>query len=88
MKDAFTESADFSRMCRNTRKGDLKISGLAHKSTFELDEDGVVASAATAAIFSSRSAVRIVTIDRPFYFFVHKTDAPAVLFAGRYVGPE
>ena len=88
MRDAFTGMADFSRMCRNIGRGDFMLSDLAHKAAFRLDEKGVDAAAATAAIVSSRMVPPSVTIDRPFYFFVHKTDSKAVLFAGRFVEPQ
>jgi len=88
VRDAFTGMADFSRMCRSIGKGDLMLSDLAHKAAFRLDESGVDAAAATAAFISSRMMPPSVTIDRPFYFFVHETDAKAVLFAGRFVAPQ
>ena len=87
MRDAFTESADFSRMCRNTTN--LQITDLAHKSTFEVNQKGTGGHQVDDFVHPGETVVgSIVKIDRPFSFFVHKTDVPAVLFAGRYVKPE
>ena len=73
-------------MCKNQRF--LKVGDLAHKSSFQLGQDGVMVTNTTEGGSEFRWTARSVIIDRPFYFFVHKTDVPTVLFAGRYVEPE
>lgn len=84
---AFTEAADFSGM---DGKHDLLIQDVVHKAFVSVDESGTEAAAATAVIVGLTSAPAepvIVTIDRPFMFFIRDVQTNSIIFVGRVLNP-
>ena len=55
-----------------------------------VDEHGTEAAAATAAVFSTTSAVvpeQELVVDRPFLFVIHDVAAGTPIFLGRVTNP-
>jgi len=84
MPDAFTPSADFSRM--GTMNGQpLRIDDVLHKTFIEVTPLGTRAGAATAVIMEAGAAPgaerKVVHLDRPFVFAIvdGKTNLPLFL---------
>ncbi|NGX40061.1 MAG: hypothetical protein KR126chlam1_01401 [Chlamydiae bacterium] len=90
MKDAFTYQADFSNI--NGMK-DLFLNKVLHETYFSLDEKGVTAASATAAIldvtsFSPTDEPPIPFIaDHPFQFLLLDSHSGAILFMGQVNHP-
>ncbi len=83
MPRAFCEvEADFSGM---TGQPVLYIGAVQHEAVVEVDEQGTVATAATAVVMYERRARRMVTVrvDRPFLFLIVDDVTGAILFVGR-----
>jgi serine protease inhibitor len=90
MQAAFTAAADFSGM---TSAANLLISGVIHKTTLELDENGTEASAATSLTISPISARRAVLpldfiANRPFLVVITDSKSGAILFMGIVMNPQ
>jgi serpin B len=90
MKDAFSKSADFSKMNGNK---DLYISAIIHKTFIAVDEAGTEAAAATAVVMRMKSMPpqekhAIFRADHPFFYFIKEKSTGTVLFAGRVVDPS
>jgi serpin B len=85
MKQAFSDSADFSGIAPN-----LAIADVLQKCFIAVNEDGTEAAAATSSIMRPNSASIEQTIpfvvDRPFLFFV-RDDSGAILFSGQVMDP-
>lgn len=84
MKDAFSRSADFTKMCERNRKID-KVSQL---SKIIVNEKGTEASAITVIAMCDGmgpdpASFQDFTVDRPFYFTIQNNEEGAVLFVGR-----
>jgi serpin B len=88
MKEAFTDSADFSGM---TGKKDLCISKVMHKAFVEVNEEGTEAAAATAVGMTLTAMPLnppVFRADRPFIFIIREnTGAQTILFMGRVCNP-
>lgn len=85
MPGAFSETADFSGM---TGYPELYIGDVFHKAFISVDEDGTEAAAASAVIMPPGSAdLPVLTIDRPFIFFIRDTETGVILFMGRMISP-
>ena len=84
MPDAFGAGADFSGM---TGTRELWVSEVAHKAFVSVDEEGTEAAAATAVVVQV-SGPTLVTVDRPFIFFIRDRATGAVLFLGRVMNPK
>ena len=87
MSTAFSDTADFSGI---TTDAQLFITDVVHQANITLDEKGTEAAAATAAVMAGTSAptdVAVVTLDRPFTFWLRHTATGAVLFMGRVNDP-
>ena len=86
MVDAFSPQCDFSGMsCDN-----LVLSKVVHKSFVEVNEEGTVAGAATAAIMMLGSVGKPperFMADHPFLFFIRHNPTQSILFYGRYSSP-
>lgn len=82
------ETSDFSGI---TEEEDLMITDVLHKATITVDEEGTEATAATAVIIGVTSAMPedpiMLTIDRPFMFFIRHQPTNTILFMGRVVQP-
>lgn len=88
MADAFDEStADFSGISGHRR---LFIQAVIHQAVVEVNEQGSEAAAATAVIMGAKAVFRTTEFraDRPFLFLILHKKSGAVLFLGRYSGPQ
>jgi serpin B len=78
----------------STDQPPLYVSDVLHQAYISVDEKGTEAAAATAVIFNVGGTVVsqpppqpvILTLDKPFVFFIRDTATGAILFLGRYVG--
>ncbi|XP_033010344.1 serpin B10-like [Lacerta agilis] len=87
MKDAFIpRQANFSGM---SKKGDLALSEVYHKSFLEINEEGTEAAAASAATIIIRSSQQPIQIkaDHPFIFLLKHRATKTTLFFGRFSSP-
>ena len=88
MKEAFTDSADFSGM---SGKKDLCISKVMHKAFVEVNEEGTEAAAATAVgmrLTAMPLAPPVFRADRPFIFIIKENaKSQTILFMGRVCNP-
>ena len=88
MSDAFSDSADFSKM-DGTKN--LKIQNVIHKTFVEVEETGTEAAAATAVLIGIKMAPSIpfsFKANRPFLFFIYDRVNDLILFMGRLVRPS
>jgi serpin B len=88
MQDAFEPSAaDFSGI---DGQNDLFISDAIHKAFIAVDEKGTEAAAATVITMQMASLPQgvVLTLDRPFFFFIRDVPTSAILFLGRVVDPR
>jgi serpin B len=88
MEDAFDDDANFAGIdgMRN-----LIVSKVIHEAVFDLDENGVVAAAATttsmgATGFPSEPPIAM-TVDHPFLFFIVDLKSQEMLFMGKVAQP-
>lgn len=95
MKLPFGKDADFSGMTGGPEGGTgLYISGIIHKATIDVDEEGTEATAATLVMFTHRAMVpkqeepEPFVVDRPFLFYVVDKATGAILFQGRVTDPR
>lgn len=87
MPSAFSSAADFSGM-DGTRN--LFIGDVVHKAFVSVDEAGTEAAAATAVIMLTAAPPTpeaVMSIDRPFIFFIRDIETGAILFVGRVMNP-
>jgi serpin B len=90
MKEAFSKSADFSKMNGNK---DLYISAIIHKTFIAVDEQGTEAAAATAVVMRMKSMppqddFATFKADHPFFYFIKERTSGTILFAGRVIDPS
>lgn len=91
MTDAFGEDANFSGIAREPA---LNIGVVEHASDFSVDEQGTLATAATAVTVEATSAIVLrkpivkFDADRPFLFFLRDDGTGTLLFAGRLTEPD
>ncbi len=85
LTDAF--STAYERICETP----IGLTEVVQKCIVSLDETGIEAAAATAAVLKEASAeepaVRLV-LDRPFWFVVHDLKSNAPLFLGSVTDPK
>ncbi|EKB47942.1 serpin family protein [Cecembia lonarensis] len=70
----------------------LKISRVIHEALIEVDEQGTEAAAATIVEIVERvnmgpSEPAVLTLDRPFIFFIQEKHSGAILFMGKLENP-
>ena len=87
--DAFSNSADFSKMFTND---DVCINRVIHKTHIELDAKGTKAAAATAVTMREKAAAesrreKTVYLDRPFVFAIMDTASGLPVFIGTVCDP-
>lgn len=87
MEDAFTGSADFSRM---TKSESLYISQVIQKTYIDVNTKGTEAAAVTYIGMMATSAgpdpdYKVFTADRPFIYVISETSTGAILFMGQKV---
>ncbi len=90
IKTVFTDDADFSGMSEKGAK--LKVGVFKQETAFRLDESGAEASAATAAVMVTKSAIAAVKpivfhADRPCLFLIRDTESGAIVFLIRCAAP-
>ncbi len=87
--DAFDpDRADYSGMTTTER---LFISAALHQATIEVDEEGTVATAATAVVAGTTSLPaeeQVIVLDRPFHLVIHDRTAGIPLFLGHVADPS
>jgi serpin B len=84
MVDAFDpRRADFAGIGPDP---DLHVSEVVHQAFIAVDEEGTEAAAATGVVMGVTAAPpppRVVTVDRPFVYWIRDIPTGTVLFAGR-----
>lgn len=83
MRQAFTPSADFSKLSRNEA---LMVDIVKQKAYIKLDEQGTEAAAVTAVVMTKALGpghITKFTVDRPFFFVIREVKAGTVLFMGK-----
>ena len=86
MRQAFEAGADFDQLLGSN----IYISDAFHQATISLDEQGTVASAATALVGRDESLPPPpipVVFDHPFVFFIRDVQTNALLFVGHFAKP-
>lgn len=86
MPTAFSGRADFSPM--HSAPEGMHIGFVVQKAFVELNEEGTEAAAATAVGLEAISVSPSYPADRPFLFLVRHNPTGAILFLGRYAGPD
>lgn len=80
MVDAFrAEAANFDGMGLGDR---IHLTAIQHKAVVEIDEGGVVAAAATAAVGGTTSVPLPIHVDRPFIYLIRDRTTGSILFLG------
>jgi serpin B len=75
-------------------KMDLYVSAVVHQALVEVDEQGTVAAAATAAVVSRAQCggcggePLVLRVDTPFVFLVRDTQSGGILFLGHVTDPR
>ncbi len=90
MATAFSDAADFSGMTADEK---LMIGNVIHQANITVDEEGTEAAAATAVVMAATAmpvedVPVVLTIDRPFTFWLRDGAGSTVLFAGRVNDPS
>lgn len=89
MKEAFTLSADFSRLAKP--KKNLYIAQVKHKTQLKLDEEGTEAAATTTVVMTKSIPMKedrfTLVVDRPFAFALYRKDIGLFLFLGQVMDP-
>ena len=85
IKEAFSESADFSKLAKN-----LMVTDISHRARVEVDEEGSRAAAVTEMTFETTAVAPIMnktefTVDRPFIFVIRDKESGVIFFTGRVV---
>ncbi|MGA7500571.1 MAG: serpin family protein [Isosphaeraceae bacterium] len=79
----FSDKADFSGMCSLSH---LSLSKIVHQASVEVNEEGTVATAATATVVT-RGYPPEFHVDRPFLFLIRDLRTGVILFLGRVTNP-
>lgn len=94
MEKAFDmREADFSNMIDTEEAENLFINEFIHKTFFEIDEEGTVASAVTDLMMESESIAdlgkksKILEFNKPFLFIIEEMETETILFFGQLVHP-
>ncbi|MES2121769.1 MAG: serpin family protein [Chlamydiota bacterium] len=85
-ENAFTTSANFSGI---DGMRDLFLSSVFHETLVDLDENGITAAAATAAVINVKSTAPTESpitfnANHPFFFFIVDLKSQEILFLGKY----
>lgn len=93
IKEAFTAPSPTSgaNFIGIDGKRDLYISLVAHQATVEVNEEGTVATAATAVVMNMKSMRPQPAVDfradHPFIFLIQEKTTGTILFMGRVINP-
>lgn len=85
--NAFSDSADFSGICKDES---LAISKVKHKTFVEVNEEGTEAAAVTSVsvgVTSAGPTMDIFAVDHPFLFVIKEKYTNAILFMGTVTDP-
>lgn len=85
--NAFSDSADFSGICKNES---IAISRVKHKTFIEVNEEGTEAAAVTSVTMGATSAgptSAVFAVDHPFLFAIKEKYTNAILFVGTVTDP-
>lgn len=84
--DAFNDKADFYKISKEK----LLISDIIQKTMIQVDEEGTVVAAATAAVMETTAYMPTVDfeVNKPFLFMIYDTESKLVLFLGQVVDPR
>ncbi len=79
--------ADFSGISEEALTWQMHINEVLHKAVIEVDEVGTEAAAVTVVEMTTESAMEeeqpvVMTIDRPFVFFITDPETDTILFVG------
>jgi serpin B len=90
MSTAFTFNADFSGMTASEK---LVIGSVIHQANITVDEEGTEAAAATAVVMRATSAPApeepvVLTVDRPFTYWLRDTATNTIVFMGQLNDPS
>merc|ERR1719400_2366215 len=82
-----TRRANFTEI---TDKEGLAVTNIFHKALIEVDEEGSEAAALTGIILDIRTArvPQVITVDRPFLFYIYDNKHDLPLFMGRIIDPS
>jgi len=86
---AFTDRADFKRLF--VEQHSLMISKVIHKAVIEVNEEGTEAAAVTGVEVSLTSLPpekMMLSLNRPFLFFIKEKHSGTILFAGKLMDPR
>jgi serpin B len=89
---AFSSGADFSGMADPSTGGGLSIGQVVHQAVVQVDEQGTVAAAATAAGMQITCVINtpppiVFTADHSFEFYIRDNQTGTILFMGRMTDP-
>jgi leukocyte elastase inhibitor len=88
MTEPFSKTANFSGI---TGRQELSIDAVIHQAYIDVDEEGTVATAATAAVMGLKSAPigpeTAFNADHPFLYVILDMETKQFLFIGRVVNP-
>lgn len=83
--DLFNDAkADLSGMSAQS----FYLQKIIHKTEIVINEEGTVATSATAGVISYRDMMPVIRANRPFAFFIVENSMKLVLFAGKVVNPH
>lgn len=85
MSIAFSESADFSKLCKSLR---CQITDVLHKTYIEVDEEGTEAAASTSVEIGYTSYKPAFYLTRPFVYIIYEKNTGAILFIGKLYNPS
>ncbi len=80
----FSSKADFTKI---TKKEQLVIDDIIHKTFIEVNEEGTEAAGATAAVARTISMAKQFKADKPFIYLIVDDETDTILFAGTFVKP-
>lgn len=79
--------ASLADLTKIDARGRLFVDPFVHEATVQVDEEGTVAAAATAAVVGRKGGASVIQLDRPFLFFIRDNLTGAILFTGRVADP-
>jgi serpin B len=85
MSDAFGTAADFSK---TDGSKELFIAEVVHEAVINVDEVGSEAAAATAVREETKSLPEMISVDKPYLFFICHKPSNSIVFMGRVTDPS
>jgi serine protease inhibitor len=83
--DVFESYANLSKISTSS---EVFLSRLIHKAKIEVNEEGTLAVAVTAALFSNKASPPRFLANRPFIYFIVDKATNLLLFSGTVKNPE